>query len=50
MSFGVEASLKPLTNLLFTVGYNFSGTNFFGSNQGLYFRLDWKFDERLFGR
>ena len=49
-AFGVEASLKPLTNLLFTVGYNFSGTNFFGSNQGIYFRLDWKFDERLFGR
>ena len=49
-AFGVEASLKPLTNLLFTVGYNFSGTNFFGSSQGLYFRLDWKFDERLFGR
>jgi hypothetical protein len=49
-AFGVEASLKPLTNLLFTVGYNFNGTNFFGSNQGLYFRLDWKFDERLFGR
>jgi uncharacterized repeat protein (TIGR01451 family) len=49
-AFGVEASLKPLTNLLFTVGYNFSGTNFFGSSQGIYFRLDWKFDERLFGR
>ncbi len=49
-AFGVEASLKPLTNLLFTVGYNFNGTNFFGSSQGIYFRLDWKFDERLFGR
>jgi uncharacterized repeat protein (TIGR01451 family) len=48
--FGVEASLKPITNLLFTVGYNFIGTNFFGSNQGIYFRVDWKFDERLFGR
>jgi hypothetical protein len=49
-AFGVEASLRPLTNLLFTVGYNFKGTNFFGSNSGIYFRLDWKFDERLFGR
>jgi hypothetical protein len=50
LAFGVEATLKPLTNLLFTVGYNFKGTNFFGSNQGIYFRADWKFDERLFGR
>jgi uncharacterized repeat protein (TIGR01451 family) len=49
-SFGVEATLKPLTNLLFTVGYNFGGTNFFGYNSGIYFRVDWKFDERLFGR
>ncbi len=50
LGFGVEASLKPLTNLLFTVGYNLVATNLFGTNQGLYFRLDWKFDERLFGR
>jgi hypothetical protein len=48
-SFGIEASLKPLTNLLFTVGYRFAGTNFFGYNSGIYFRADWKFDERLFG-
>jgi uncharacterized repeat protein (TIGR01451 family) len=52
--FGVEGGLRVVDNLLFTVGYNFQlfGTgNAIGNTfrPGLYFRLDWKLDERTFG-
>ena len=49
---GLEGSLKVVNNLLFTVGFNFAGlSNSLTSSfaPGLYFRLDWKLDERTFG-
>ena len=49
---GLEGSLKVVSNLLFTVGFNFAGlSNSLTSSfaPGLYFRLDWKLDERTFG-
>ena len=49
---GLEGSLKVISNLLFTVGFNFAGlSNSLTSSfaPGLYFRLDWKLDERTFG-
>jgi uncharacterized repeat protein (TIGR01451 family) len=51
-AFGLEGSLRLVDNLLFTVGYNFVGINNAIGNTfrpGLYFRLDWKLDERTFG-
>ncbi|MFN3266088.1 MAG: DUF11 domain-containing protein, partial [Deinococcales bacterium] len=51
-AFGVEGSLRLVDNLLFTVGYNFVGLNNAIGNTfrpGLFFRLDWKLDERTFG-
>ena len=49
---GLEGSLRVVNNLLFTVGFNFAGlSNSLTSSfaPGLYFRLDWKLDERTFG-
>ena len=49
---GLEGSLKVIDNLLFTVGFNFAGLSnslTSGFAPGLYFRLDWKLDERTFG-
>ena len=49
---GLEGSLRVVNNLLFTVGFNFVGlSNSLTSSfaPGLYFRLDWKLDERTFG-
>ena len=50
-AFGVEGSLRVVDNLLFTLGVNALGFNGIGNsfNPGLYFRLDWKLDERTFG-
>ena len=51
-AFGLEGGLRLADNLLFTVGYNFVGINNAIGNTfkpGLYFRLDWKLDERTFG-
>jgi hypothetical protein len=51
-AFGIEGSLRLVDNLLFTVGYNFVGINNAIGNTfrpGVYFRLDWKLDERTFG-
>ncbi len=50
-AFGVEGSLRIVDNLLFTLGVNALGFNGIGNsfNPGLYFRLDWKLDERTFG-
>jgi uncharacterized repeat protein (TIGR01451 family) len=51
IGFGVEASLKVVDRLLFTVGYNVLGFNGVLGNAfrpGVYFRLDWKLDENLF--
>ncbi len=51
-AFGIEGSLRLVDNLLFTLGYNFVGINNAIGNTfrpGLYFRLDWKLDERTFG-
>jgi uncharacterized repeat protein (TIGR01451 family) len=50
-SFGIEGSLRVVQDLLFTVGFNFFGFDSLGTfnaRPGLYFRLDFKFDERLF--
>jgi uncharacterized repeat protein (TIGR01451 family) len=50
--FGVEGSLRVLDGLLFTVGLNLNSATGFGAfsvSPGLYFRIDWKFDERTFG-
>jgi hypothetical protein len=50
-SFGIEGSLRVLPDLLFTVGFNFYGFDSIGTfnaRPGVYFRLDFKFDERLF--
>jgi hypothetical protein len=40
-----------VNNLMFTVGFNALGFNGIGSsfNPGVYFRFDWKLDERTFG-
>ena len=49
---GLEGSLKVVGNLLFTIGFNFVGlnTSLGGSLlPGLYFRFDWKIDERSVG-
>ncbi len=51
-AFGLEGSFRLVDNLLFTVGYNFVGLNNAIGNTfrpGLYFRIDWKLDERTFG-
>ncbi len=50
-AFGVEGSLRVVDNLLFTVGFNALGFNGIGNsfNPGVYFRFDWKIDERTFG-
>ena len=51
-AFGVDGSVKIVDNLLFTAGVNFLG---FGNGingnfaPGLFFRFDWKIDERTFG-
>ena len=50
-SFGIEASLRVLENLVFTVGvnlYGFDSIGTFNARPGLFFRLDFKFDERIF--
>lgn len=53
LSLGVEASLRVATGLTFSVGANLLGTQTslagFQSLPGLYLRLDWLFDETLFG-
>ncbi len=52
IGFGVEASLKVVDRLLFTVGYNvlgFNGALGGAFRPGIYFRIDWKIDERTFG-
>lgn len=53
LSLGVEASLRLTTGLTFSVGANLLGTQTslggFQSKPGLYLRLDWLFDETLFG-
>ncbi|GIW35498.1 hypothetical protein [Meiothermus sp.] len=53
LSLGVEASLRVATGLTFSVGANLLGTETslggFQSLPGLYLRLDWLFDESLFG-
>ncbi len=52
---GLEGGLKIVDNLLFTLGFNFVGFNTgvgIGTSTftpGVYFRLDWKIDERTFG-
>jgi hypothetical protein len=50
-AFGVEASLRVVDNLLFTVGFNALGFSGIGTtfNPGVYFRFDWKIDERTLG-
>jgi uncharacterized repeat protein (TIGR01451 family) len=51
-AFGLEGGFRVADNLLFTIGFNFVGLNnsLSGSfSPGLYFRLDWKIDERTFG-
>jgi uncharacterized repeat protein (TIGR01451 family) len=50
-SFGIEGSLRLLPDLLFTAGFNFWGFDSIGTfnaRPGVYFRLDFKFDERVF--
>ncbi len=50
-SFGIEGSLRVVQDLLLTVGFNFFGFDSLGTfnaRPGVYFRLDFKFDERLF--
>ncbi len=50
--FGVEGSYRLFDGFLFTVGLNLNGATGLGAfsvQPGLYFRLDWKFDERTFG-
>ena len=50
-SFGIEASLRVLQDLVFTIGVNLYGFNSIGTfnaRPGLFFRLDFKFDERIF--
>jgi hypothetical protein len=50
-SFGIEGSLRVVQDLLLTVGFNFWGFDSLGTfnaRPGVYFRLDFKFDERLF--
>jgi uncharacterized repeat protein (TIGR01451 family) len=50
-SFGIEGSLRIVQDLLLTVGFNFWGFDSLGTfnaRPGVYFRLDFKFDERLF--
>jgi hypothetical protein len=52
IAFGLEASYRLTTGLIGTVGFNFVGYNGFGTFStapGLYFRLDFIFDERTFG-
>lgn len=53
LSLGLEASLRVATGLTFSVGANLLGTETslggFQSLPGLYLRLDWLFDETLFG-
>jgi hypothetical protein len=49
---GLEGSLKLVDNLLFTVGFNFVGLNNSLTSSfapGVYFRFDWKIDERTLG-
>ena len=50
--FGLEASLRVLTDFTLSAGFNLLGFNDglnTSSAPGFYLRLDWKFDERLFG-
>jgi uncharacterized repeat protein (TIGR01451 family) len=51
---GVEGSLRLLTGLNLNAGFNVngidSGTNPYLFAPGFYVRLEWKFDERTFGR
>jgi uncharacterized repeat protein (TIGR01451 family) len=53
LSLGLEASLRVAPGLTFSVGANLLGTETslggFQSLPGLYLRLDWLFDETLFG-
>ncbi|MDX2007395.1 MAG: hypothetical protein SFU83_19330 [Meiothermus sp.] len=53
LGLGLEGSLRVADGLIFSAGFNFLGTNgtigSFQSQPGLYLRLDWLFDERLFG-
>ncbi|MCX7602307.1 MAG: hypothetical protein N2Z75_10270, partial [Meiothermus sp.] len=53
LSLGLEASLRVASGLTFSVGANLLGTETslggFQSLPGLYLRLDWLFDETLFG-
>jgi hypothetical protein len=50
-SFGLEGSFRVLNGLVLSAGFNFTGFTGIGgfTQPGFYVRLDWKFDERLFG-
>jgi uncharacterized repeat protein (TIGR01451 family) len=54
MSLGLEGSLRLTPGLTFSVGTNLIGTQSsllgFQTQPGLYLRLDWLFDESLFGK
>ena len=50
--FGVEGTYRLFDGFLFTLGLNLNGATGLGAfnlQPGLYFRLDWKFDEQTFG-
>ena len=51
---GIEGSLRLLTGLNLNAGFNIggsdNGTNLYLLSPGFYVRLEWKFDERTFGR
>jgi uncharacterized repeat protein (TIGR01451 family) len=51
IAFGLEGSFRVLNGLVFSAGFNFQGFTGIGgfTQPGFYVRLDWKFDERLFG-
>jgi hypothetical protein len=51
LAFGLEGSFRVLNGLVLSAGFNFQGFTGIGgfSQPGFYVRLDWKFDERLFG-
>ncbi len=51
IAFGLEGSLRVLNGLVLSAGFNFLGFTGIGgfTQPGFYLRLDWKFDERLFG-
>jgi uncharacterized repeat protein (TIGR01451 family) len=51
IAFGLEGSFRVLNGLVLSAGFNFQGFTGIGgfTQPGFYVRLDWKFDERLFG-